>query len=304
MKALITGTSGFCGRHLKHFLKNQGIEVFPFSARQGTQSFYEIKDLHDREGMCDAFRALRPDYVFHLAGTIKAEPPDLVYQVNTEYALNLLDALQMAGLQDTPVLLVGTAAEYGTVSEATLPISENHRGRPCNHYGISKLAQTLLGLAAAREGRPVVIVRPSNIIGPYMPEHLLVGSIVRQIVRIIQGRQSACLEVGNLNTARDFIDVSDLVDVYWRLIRMPEAYGQVINVCSGEPTPIVLLLEKFLAMADQEIEVSSNVSRYKAYDSPIHYLDPAKLRGLLGYVPVFDPNRSLKCILETMLTES
>jgi nucleoside-diphosphate-sugar epimerase len=54
-------------------------------------------------------------------------------------------------------LLAGSAGEYGEVANKELPITESHTPRPYSHYGISKLAQTQLGLAEARLTRPVII---------------------------------------------------------------------------------------------------------------------------------------------------
>src|SRR5881628_705094 len=113
MKALITGSSGFCGQHLLHYLAGQGLDVFTLAPRSGGKSHYQIRGVDDGPGMLEVFRSLKPDFVFHLAGSVNAEAPILIYQVNAVYALALLQALDLAELKRTAVLLAGTAAEYG-----------------------------------------------------------------------------------------------------------------------------------------------------------------------------------------------
>src|SRR5207248_561315 len=107
--------------------------------------------------------------------------PDAYYLVNTVYAARLLHAMELAGCALVPTLLIGSAAEYGAVNEDDVPITETMPARPIDHYGISKLAQTLIGQAAARDGRSIVVARTFNAIGPGMPEHLSVQSFVKQI---------------------------------------------------------------------------------------------------------------------------
>src|SRR5688572_24962574 len=180
MKALITGGGGFCGQHLLHYLRKQSVEVFTMAPRAGAQDHYQIASVDDVEGMTSAIRESRPDFIFHLAGIAWCESPSLLYRVNVEYAAELLKATERADRKGIPILLVGTAAEYGLVSAEDLPVSEDYPPRPYNHHGISKFAQTLAGLAAAEAGHRVVIVRPGNIVGAGMPRHLLLGRIAEE----------------------------------------------------------------------------------------------------------------------------
>ena len=50
------------------------------------------------------------------------------------------------------MILTGTSAEYGLVAKEQLPITEDTPAKPYDHYGISKLAQTLMGIREARDG--------------------------------------------------------------------------------------------------------------------------------------------------------
>lgn len=301
MRALITGGGGFCGRHLNLYLRGQGVEVHTLGLRDlKVGEHHRVRDVRDVGALRGVLARVKPDYVFHLAGVTYAKDPTLYYRVNCEYAAALLSALRSAAMTDCPVLLVGTCAEYGMVSRRQLPISEDLPPNPYSHYGISKLAQTFEGLAAGRNGHPVVMVRPFNVIGPGMSEQLVVQSFAMQIVRIIKGEIPPVIKVGNLKTSRDFVDIDDLVRLYWVLVRTPSAYGEVVNICTGRGTLIGDILSKLIELSGVEIEVRVDHSRLKPIDVPEHYGSIRKLERIAGYVPSTPIHISLERILEDL----
>jgi len=281
-KALVTGASGFTGRHLVRFLDSRGIATLALSLR-GSQ-------IGDSELVASALKKTDPDYLFHLAGLTCSNSVEEILRVNILYAVTLLKALREANLEDRPLLLVGTAAEYGQISDHDLPITEETECRPYNVYGTSKLVQTLIGLAAAEsERRPIVVVRPFNIIGVGMPESLSLESFRRQIERIKANEQPPVIRVGNLNASRDFIDVEDVVELYWSLVQNRHAYGQIVNVCTGTATSIGTILKLLIQASGLCIEVEVDKARIKDVDVAVHYGSDKKLQRLIGsfqYTPL------------------
>lgn len=301
MKTLITGSGGFCGKHLTRYLKDLGEEVHTLSRGGDPTPFHHsIEDITDIGTIASILKLIKPDTVFHLAGVSSASDPTLFYRVNTQYAVALLGALERIGHGNCPVLLVGTSAEYGNVTQDHLPIREDLPPCPYNHHGISKLAQTYVGLAAHASGYPVVIVRPFNVIGPGMPEHLVIQSFVSQIAKASEGKISPEIHVGNLKSSRDFVDVRDVVKIYWKLLNLPAAYGQVINVCSGKGTVIGDILSKLLQFAGVQAEIKIDPLRFRSIDVPVHYGSNEKLRELLGFAPDTDLDGTIKNILQEM----
>jgi len=281
VRALVTGAGGFCGRHLVRHLEGQAVEVHTLSAGPTGAGVHHVADPLDAEALAAVLRRARPDYLLHLAGVSRAVDVATFYRVNTLYAASLLDAVRAAGLGDRPMLLVGTAAEYGSVSPAALPIGEDTPPRPLGHYGASKLAQTQMAQAAARQGRPLVVARPANIIGPGMPDHLAAQSFMRQAVEVASGIRDPVIDVGDLDAVRDFIDVDDVVTIYWRLLQEPRAQGQVVNVCTGEGMRVGDLLSRAMRIAGVTAEIRRAPDR-GGTDVPVHVGSAARLRGLLG----------------------
>jgi len=300
MRVLVTGSGGFCGQHLTRYLKEQGMDVHTLGYRDTkVPGHHYVTDVIDIKTLATVLKLVQPDFLFHLAGVAHATNPTLFYRINTQYAVGLLHALEIVGLNDCPVLLAGTAAEYGMVSHEQLPIQENLTPHPYSHYGISKLAQTLVGLAASRNGRPIVMVRTFNVIGPGMPGHLVVHNQAVQIVKILKEQIPPVIEVGNLKSSRDFIDVDEVVKVFWRLIKTPSAYGEIINVCCGKEITIEEILLKLIQLSGISIEVRPDPARFKSVDIPEHYGCVKKLQRFLGYVP----NTNLDMLLMRILRD-
>ena len=302
MRALVTGAGGFVGRHLARYLQDREVETHTVGERSASRErHHQVERVTDIHALERVVRVADPDYIFHLAGVMISPDPIEFYRINTEFAVALLKALENGGHDDRPVLLVGTSAEYGVVSEGELPIPETLRPRPYNHYGISKLAQTFEGLAHSNSGQPIVVVRPFNIIGPGMPEHLALQSFASQIVKIAKGASPPVLEVGNLKASRDFVDVRDVVAAYWEAIRNPGCYGEILNICTGRPTLVADALRMLIHLAHVEPEVKVKASRIKGVDIPAHYGSTEKLSRLLGPLTMRDLDISLTDILhETM----
>jgi GDP-4-dehydro-6-deoxy-D-mannose reductase len=283
VRALLTGAGGFCGRHMIRYLQSTGVGVQTIGRGPSTATHRRVH-FGDRGALVEALAEFRPDFVLHLAGIAHSVHVSDYYAVNVLYAAQLLQAMQDAGCGAVPTLLVGTAAEYGAVSEHTLPIGESAPAIPRTQYGISKLAQTLMGLALARSGRPIVVARPFNIIGPGMSEHLSVQSFASQLGRNMSRASPIIVEVGNLETVRDFIDVETAMAVYWRLVTAPDAYGEVVNVCSGRPVRMGDVLQKLISLSGCSADVRCDAHRMKSFDASVVYGSTAKLHRVVGEV--------------------
>jgi len=299
MKALVTGAGGFCGTHLCRYLEEEGVQVFSVGHRESGRSLQRIiPDMRDVDLWASVLHEIQPDYIFHLAGIVHSSDPCLFYQVNTQIAVALMEALDSSSIRNCPLLIAGTSAEYGQIVNENLPITESLTPQPYNHYGISKLAQTLEGLAAGRKGMPVVVARPFNVIGPGMPDYLVVQNFVAQLKSISDGLSLPCIEVGNIETSRDFISVKDVVRIYWKLIRTSDAYGEVVNVCSGGPVSVKEVLFSLIEMsAITNISVKKDTLRLKSVDIPCHYGSTDKLRRIIGPISFSGLDFILKDIL-------
>lgn len=262
-RAVVTGAGGFIGRRLVAELSQRDFHVRTIRMKletSGSQPFFSLDGQFEASrDLVDLLADARPDVIFHLAGIVQTNSPELLFDVNVRYALDLIEAVRHARLPTT-IVLTGSAAEYGEIEDALLPVSEDYPCRPRTPYGTSKYAQTLVGLAAGATGVPIVVARLFNVVGTGMPEHLPLAEIAR---RLADSQTSGELRVGHLDLERDYIDVGDVVRVLPGLALNPDATGQVVNVCSGHgvdfrqvvdgmiasvPWPVRLVVDSKLSM--------------------------------------------------------
>lgn len=289
MTALVTGAGGFLGRYVVARLRALSIPVETL----GRSGSIPLANPGDAATIHAAMLAVRPSLVFHLAGTTAAEPLDEAYRVNVLFGTHLLTAA--CALPAAPrILFAGSAAEYGPVTEAALPVTEDAACNPQSVYGITKLAQTLHGLAAAAK-LPVVVARLFNVVGGGMPAHLALGAFAAQIRSM--PKAGGVLHTGVLARWRDFVEASAAAAVLVELARDPAASGQVINVCSGVPTSLALLTQALVAASGRPVQVQEVSNRSGNSDTIRHWGSAARLAALGYYLPPADPSRIATALL-------
>jgi GDP-4-dehydro-6-deoxy-D-mannose reductase len=138
------------------------------------------------------------------------------------------------------MLVVSSSAVYGYPGNAAIP--ETTPQKPLSEYGVSKMAQDALALMYHQlRGSKVVVARPFNLTGPDQPGSFVCGRIVNQAAEIGQGKKPA-LELLEIRSSRDFLDVRDAVKGYWALVSHPEflqeCSGRAFNIGSGKACSI------------------------------------------------------------------
>jgi nucleoside-diphosphate-sugar epimerase len=281
---LVTGNNGFTGRHLVDHLSSQdepirivGLDVCESGNAHVERQF--IGDLNDIETITSALATARPDTIIHLAGRMPPATDAEMWAANVGGTFNLLETVRSAEMSPR-VLVIGSAAEYGSADAPR--INEDHACRPVTAYGRTKLAQTLLCQQhCARLGLPIVIARPFNLFGPGMSSQTVIGEICSQIARAPSDR---VIRLGNLTSARDFIDVRDAVTAYWDLARQGRT-GEIYNVCSGQTTTIRALVDTLSGITGKDYRVESRPERLQDGDVGQSYGDHTKLTRLTNWRP-------------------
>ena len=206
--ALVTGASGFLGRHVCSQVHNEGDQVHSLSGKADAREAGVLR-IPEKPSVEDFRRVIdetRPDTIYHLAGTSMSSDLAQLYQTNVILAQTILSAVAATGAK-VKVVLIGSAAEYGEPVDPQGIVRETDRCRPVSAYGISKLAQTLHGLAAAGAGLDVTIARLFNPIGPGSGTNTALGSFVHQVTSLRGG--PGVLKTGSLDSVRDFIEIGE-----------------------------------------------------------------------------------------------
>ena len=275
MRVLITGATGFAGRHLAKLCASQDAHVVGLGRRShegaATADLHEYVnvDLMSPGGARAAVRAAAPDAVFHLAAEASVasswKSPETTIRTNLASTLNVLEAVR----HDCPqarVLIACSGEEYG--NHDALPLTEEHELRPQNPYAVSKAA---CDLAAGLLRRRVRDARgPDARLQPRRSGAVrrLRGLEVRAPDRRggAAGRPGERVEIvtGNLHVRRDFTDVRDVVRAYW--LALERADPGVYNVCSGRSTEISEILAGLARHAGVELEQTTDPALLREHE--------------------------------------
>jgi len=279
MKTLITGVQGFTGSSLADQLDPVNGEVYGADLNSGDSRINMTCDLADAEETLAMLDSVRPDQIYHLAGSF-TNTYSRDYAGNVLSTRNLLEAITQLGL--TPrVLIVGSAAEYGRVSAAQNPIRESQPLRPISVYGLTKAMQTtLMRYYVERYRLDIEMARTFNLFGKGISERLFVGHVYRQVEKL-HNQEIACIEVGNLDALRDYIDVAEAL-AYYRLIMAQGISGEIYNVGSGRAVAVSEVLERILKAENVPPKMVRQVGPVKAAieDVDAAYADISKLLAL------------------------
>ena len=302
---LITGVTGFAGRHLARRLLEAGESVSGYALAASPDRLDGVEllagDIRNPDRIAEVIEQVRPSRIYHLAALShvgrswnrRGETLD----VNVLGTAALLEAVARTrpGLR---ILVVSTGQVYGHVEEADMPLSEDRRARPTSPYAASKRCAEVVALQAAVAGEvEIVVARPFNFAGPGQAPVFVCSDFARQVARVEAGLAEPRIAVGNLEAHRDFTDVRDMVRGFDLIARRAES-GDIYNLCSGRGVRIEALLRSLLAMAEVEIEVVPDPARIRPVDVPVYVGDGRRAREKLGWEPGISLEQTLADTLE------
>lgn len=285
----MTGAEGFVGRHLQARLAREGVAVVATDR--------EV-DVTDVGRVAASVRGAVPDAVVHLAARTSVpeaeRDPEGVRRVNVEGTRSVLEAVARHA-PDARILIVTSGQIYGPASPDAPPWREQARLRPASIYARSKAEADVLGEQWANRGLAVLRARPFNHTGPGQSDLFVASSFARQLAEIEAGRRAPLLVVGNLDSVRDFLDVDDVAEAYWRLLD-PAVPDGPYNVASGRGVRIGTLLERLIERTSVRPDVRVDPSLLRPTDASVG--DAARLRETTGWRPQRTLDETLARLLD------
>ncbi|HEX9744585.1 MAG TPA: GDP-mannose 4,6-dehydratase [bacterium] len=315
MRALITGITGFVGSHLAEYLLEKNYEVYGTIRWRSKQdnilhliadksiSLFET-DIKDPVSVRKTVADTKPDEIYHLAAQsfVPASwaAPAETLDTNIQGQLNILEATKEV-VPDARLQVVGSSEEYGLVYPDECPIDEHQTLRPLSPYGVSKVAQDMLGYQYYHSFKLNVIrTRAFNHTGPRRGEVFVTSNFAKQLAEISKKKKPPVMKVGNLEAKRDFTDVRDTVRAYHELMTNGTP-GEVYNIASGTTRTIQSVLDDLIKVAGIEVNVEQDPSRMRPSDVMVLEGSSAKIREHLGWTPEIKWETTLKDLYEYWL---
>jgi len=268
-RVLLTGATGFIGRHLPALLTERGYDVTPVSRATGVDLL--------APGAAEAVvAAAQPTHLLHLAwyavpGAFWTSPENVRW---VEASLALLRAFVAAGGERA--VMAGTCAEYdwsgGVCVEGVTPLA------PATLYGRAKnaLREVAEGYAE-QEGRSLAWGRIFFVYGPGEAPGRLVSSVAEALV---SGEEAMTSEG---DQRRDFLHVEDLAGAFAALL--DSAVTGPVNLASGEAPAVREIVDEVARAAGRPELVRRGAVPTREGDPPLIAADFTRLREEVGWRP-------------------
>lgn len=299
-KAFITGVTGQDGSYLAELLLEKGYKVYGLTRRTSTQNFDRIKtiihnpnlelisgDLIDQHSITFALQDIQPDEIYNLAAQsfVQAswEQPVLTGEFTAIGVTKVLEAMRLA-CPKAKFYQASSSEMFGKVRE--VPQNENTPFYPRSPYGVAKVYGHWITVNY-RESYDVFAV--SGILfnheSPRRGLEFVTRKISNAVARIKLGKQDF-VELGNLDSKRDWGYAKDYVEAMWLMLQQEKADDYVIS--TGETHSVREFLEIAFRAAGLD-DYMKYVKHNKKYDRPaeVDLLigDPTKAKKVLGWSP-------------------
>ena len=247
-KALITGITGQDGSYLAELLLKKGYEVhglkrrtslfntqrvdYIFNSLENKDNFYlHFGDLGDASNVTKIINEIEPDEIYNLAAQshvmVSFETPEYTSDINALGTLRILEAIRFLGLSSKTKFYQASSSElFGLVQEK--PPNRKTPFYPRSPYAVAKLYAYWITVNY-REAYNIFACNGIlfNHESPRRGETFVTRKITRGIANIALGLQSK-LQLGNLNSERDWGHAKDYVEMQYLMLQQKEPCDFVI----------------------------------------------------------------------------
>jgi len=301
-KIIITGATGFIGSHLSELLVKKGYKVTAFDRYNSQYDLGNLKnskylneiefifgDIRDYDSVYKSMKG--KNTILHLAALVGIPysyySPLAYIKTNIEGTYNVLESAKNLGTNQ--IVITSTSETYG--SAQTVPIKESHRLLGQSPYAATKISADQLSISYWRSFKtPVRIIRPFNAYGPRQSTRAVIPSIITQALN------NQNIQLGNIETTRDYTYVSDLCNAYLEILKIKNFYGEPINVGTKKELKIKDIAKLIIKMINPKLKIITEKKRLRPVLSEVERLmcDNSLILKKTNWKPKVNFNQGLK----------
>lgn len=287
-RILLTGATGFIGRHCLPILSARGYEVHAVSKRGSLDGSSDIHwhkvDLLNSLQLQDLVAEVAPSHLLHFAWyTVPGKYWTSLENIRwVRSSLELLQAFAENG--GKRAVMAGTCAEYdwryGYCSEKLTPLA------PTTLYGTCKHSlQIMLDSLSKQTGLRSAWGRIFFLYGPYEHQDRLVSSVIRSL---LIDERAHCSQGDQI---RDFLYVKDVADAFVAL--MESGVEGPINIGSGRPVTLKNIIQEISEKIIDRDHIEFGAVPVSSDDPPLLVADARRLSKEVNWSPKYSLDQGL-----------
>ncbi len=293
MKILITGATGFLGRHLETKLKNEGHDILGSAGRTYADKKITGMDLTDFNAVQSVIGNFQPEIIFHCGAIVNLardrQTADKCIDINIKGTINLLEALR----NQPPKKFIFTSTEeiYG---KNRIPFNESSLPQPPSMYSVSKLAgENLAATYGSEAGFIVRTIRLATMYGFDTNKNRMIPSI---ILKALKGEN---IPLNSGKKKRDYLYIDDAVECLLATISSDKSQAnEVINAGGGDMHTLEELAKTVIEMCGSKSEIELNAYPDRQNEADEWLMDITKAKRVLGWSPKTRLREGLKKTIE------
>lgn len=300
----ITGGAGFIGRSLVEKCINSGKDVvvydnFSTGSIENLAPYidqiriYEA-DILDQQKISEAIKESKPTILFHLAAhhyiPYCNEHPVETLQVNVIGTYLVLKNAAEHGVKLS--IVASSGAIYPDLDK---PLSEDIIPEPMDIYGVSKfLSEKVSEYISMTTNLNVIVARIFNTYGPHERTPHLITHIIKSL------QNSSVIELGNLNSKRDYIYVEDVANALMEISAKVNNHKYIVlNIGTGQEYSAMEIIQILRELIGLNIEVVSVLHRRRKVDKLHQIADISKIYKLTSWLPKYSLKQGLVMCLKS-----